>query len=251
MKRLGRFLGAIPGSRFFGERNEIEMTSTILFVLYALSGHPRAQETKIRIPLAGDIDEVTFDSAQVPPSEVKRWIRLSPNVGPYNNYLVPENIELCKSDDTRYEGCGKEQEGVNLHNAQLNLDTIRGRIRALDPDRYPADLKEVVVYVRRIQSFALWAETQKLAFVESGDVSILESTFTGGIDPKRSCGTVLDRITKAENQAERSKLARFDWFNCVLEVQKQRIGEYPQGAWEKFLADHGIREHFIQEEVND
>ena len=71
------------------------------------------------------------------------------------------------------------------------------------------------------------------------------------INPQVSCGMVLKRIAKAQSHAEQSKLARFDWFNCVLSVEQQRIGEYPQGAWEKFLANHGIREHYIEEDVDD
>lgn len=210
----------------------------------------KAQETTIHIPLVMGVDEVTFDATRLSPAEVKHWMQLSPNVGQDNGYLTPENIELCDSNDPRYEGCGKEQEHVNFHNAQLNIDRIRKRIGNLDPNRYPPDMSSVVLYVRRIQSFGLWRDTQLLAFEKSGDLSVLESQFDG-INPKVSCSKVLDRIRNAEGHAEASHLGRFDWFNCVWHAESKQIGEYPKSAWEKFLSAHGIREHYIEEKVED
>ncbi len=208
------------------------------------------QTITIRIPLAGDIDEVTFDPSRVSPEEVKRWIQFSPNVGSYNGFLIPENVELCDSSDPRYEGCGKTQKQVNFHNAQLNIDKIRERNDHLDPSYYPADLSTVVLYVKRIQMFGLWRDTQLLTFEKRGRLPILGSKFEG-INPKLSCGTILTRIAKAETRQKRSQLARFDWSNCVWDAEKEQIGPFPKEAWQKFLANHGIREHYIQEAPSD
>lgn len=225
------------------------MTSITLFIVCALASSADPQWT-IRIPCAGDIDEVTFDSSQLSPAEVERWMQLSPEVSRYNHYRFPEKFEQCPLDDPQYEGCGKEQVRVNLHNARLNLDKIQHRIRDLDPKRYPAELSEVVLYLRAIQSFSLQAETQRLAFATTGDASALESQFDD-INPKLVCGTILERIRSAKREAEASALSWADWSNCVSNGEIKRIGEYPTEAWEKFLAAHGIREHFIEEEVVD
>ncbi len=223
------------------------MPPLTLVALWALSWF---QAETIRIPARIGTDEVTFDPSRVSALDVRRWIQLSPIVGGDNGYLIPENIELCYSNDPRYEGCGKEQEGVNVHNAQLNIDKIQKRIRTLDTYHYPADLEKVVSYVRSIQSFGLWRNTQLIAFERRGDLSVLESPL-GGINPKLSCGPVLDRIAKAKSHSEASHIARFDWSNCVTEAQREKIGEYPRDEWEKFLADHAIREHYIQEDITD
>lgn len=148
-----------------------------------------AKAATIRIPLAGDVDEVTFDSSQLSPTEVERWMQLSPNVGPYNGFLIPENVELCDASDPRYRGCGKEQEHLDFHNAQLNTDKIRMRIRDLDPAQYPPDLSKVVLYLRDVQYFGLWRNTQLVAFERHGDLSVLESHFDG-INPRVSSNDV-------------------------------------------------------------
>ncbi len=223
------------------------MTYAILLVLCAFSS---VQANTIRILARIGVDEVTFDPGRVSALEVRRWIQLSPIVGGDNGYLVPEVLEQCPLDDPRYVGCGKEQESVNFHNAQLNLDKIRQRIRDLDSDHYPADLKDVVLYIRRIQSFWLWRETQRLAFVKSADLAALESEFEE-INPKLTCREVLDRIRNAKSPAETFQLVRVDWSNCMWHAEQRQVGEYPQSTWEKFLADHGIREHYIEEEVDD
>jgi hypothetical protein len=222
------------------------MTSVILFMVCALVNNPKPQRTTIRMPCVSCIYEVTFDSSQLSPAEVKRWMQLSPEISPYNDYQLPERLESCFLDDPRYQGCGKEQVRVNFHNAQLNLAKIRHRIRDLNPKRYPADLSEVVLYLRAIQSFGLHAGTQRLAFARTGDVSALESEFDR-INPKLVCGTVLERIRSATSEAETSSLSRRDWSNCVWSAEIKRIGDYPTKAWEKFLAAHGIREHYVEE----
>lgn len=221
------------------------MPPVTLVALWALSWF---QAETIRIPAKIGVDEVTFDPSRVSALEVTRWIQLSPNLD--NFYLFPEVLEQCFAGDPRYQGCRKEQEALNLHNAQLNLDRITRRIHDLDSNHYPADLSEVVAYVKRIQSFALWKETQRLAFVKSGDLSALRSEFEG-LDARLSCGTVVDRIGNAGSRAEARKLARFDLANCLWKAEMRQLGEYPKQAWEKFLTNHGIREHYIEDEISD
>ena len=95
------------------------------------------QAITIRIPLAGDIDEVTFDPSRVSPEEVKRWIQILAECRLLQRLSDSQNVELCDSSDPRYEGCGKTQKQVNFHNAQLNIDKIRERTDHLDPSYYP------------------------------------------------------------------------------------------------------------------
>jgi hypothetical protein len=213
-----------------------------------------AQVTSIRIPLAGDVDKVTFDSSNVSPDDVNRWMQLSPNVGNYNEYLIPEILDMCFSDDPRYQGCvagrAGEEDHVNVHNAQLNIDRIRRRISELEPSRYPAGLYEIVSYVRKIQLFGLWREEAKFTFIKAEDISALETPFEE-LDPKSICGLVLNSIRNAKNRSEASHLARFEWSNCVTDAEMKRVGPYPQKAWEDFLATNFIREHVIREKINE
>jgi hypothetical protein len=213
-----------------------------------------AQVTSIRIPLAGDVAKVTFDSSKVSPDDVGRWMQLSPNVGNYNEYLIPENLDVCFADDARYQGCvagrAGEEHRVNFHNAQLNIERIRRRISELETTRYPAGLFEIVSYVRKIQSFGLWRDEQIFSFLKTEDTSALEIPFEE-LDPKSICSPVLNSIRNAKNRSEASHLARFEWSNCVTDAEMKRVSPYPQKAWQDFLAANFIKEYVIREKIDE
>jgi hypothetical protein len=223
------------------------MKATSLFVLW-LVVYPHT--TTIRILAGIGRIEITFDQTRVSPSEVRRWFQLSPIAGWDNNYLLPEEVDQCLTDDPRYEGCGKGVEVISLHNTQLTLDRIRKRIRGLDPKKYPKDLEEVVVYARGIQSFGLWVDTQLMTFKETGDASVLKARFSG-VDPNVVCRAAVERIGRARSKTEAFHLARYGWRNCIWVEERKRIGEYPKAAWEKFLKNHGIQEHYVEEFPDD
>ena len=77
--------------------------ATVL-LLAVITASAQAPQSAIRIPLAGDVAKVTFDSSKVSSDDVRRWMQLSPNVGNYNEYLIPENLDMCFADDARYQG---------------------------------------------------------------------------------------------------------------------------------------------------
>jgi hypothetical protein len=194
------------------------------------------QETTIRIPLSSEeIDEVTFDATRVSGTDVRRWILLS-EYGPYSEADV--GIELCAwvppSESARIQ--------KKIHLAHATLGELRERIRDLDEAHYPAELAEVVSYLKRQRSFWLWLESQKLAFVETGDLGALQTAFDE-IDPKSTCGTILEGIRNAKDQKTAWHLAFFDWHSCVSRASEKRRGPYPKNAWQSFLAAYGISEN--------
>lgn len=222
------------------------MEGAILFLTSLAAFMVGGRTTTIRIPHVFGTDVITFDPSRVSPAELRRWLRISPVLGTENNYVVPEDVNLCKSDDTRYEGCGKEQTTLNFHNAQLNIDAIRRRIHELeDPAQYPPDLSEVVSYLRHVQSFGLWSDTRLLEFAKTGRVSALESKFSG-IDPRVICPGTLRDIAHTTDPAAAFQKAWHDWYNCLWSAELAKIGQYPQRAWERFLSAHGIAEHDVQ-----
>ena len=224
------------------------MTVRILFLVSVLVGSARAQETTMRISLAFGNDDITFNSTRVSPAEVNRWMQLSPYIGIENNYLTPESIDQVMGYLPGEVGCGSRG-GVKPRGAELALGRIRQRVRDLDPDHYPTNLAKVVLYVRRIQSFALWADTQLLSFVKTCDLPALESEFDG-ISPRSGCGGALGRIAKAKGGFEAYGWARSAWADCVWGAEMKQIGPYPKDAWQCFLSAHGIREHFIADAVD-
>ena len=220
----------------------------VLLMICGFTPLIHAEETTLRFEVWPMVIDVTFDRNRLTVEDVNRWMQLRDLISNENGFQVPFVLEQCFKDDPRYDSCGEGPTSININNARLNLDKIRTLIDRLDPKRFPTDLLPVVRYLTQIQEFALWKETQRLAFFQTGNASQLETPFQN-INPKASCGVALARIHGATDKEQALQLVRHDWANCVWAEERKQLGPYPQKAWEIFLVAHGIREHVFQTEV--
>ena len=223
------------------------MVSLVITCALLVAGTP--QESTIRIELPALVDEVTFNQGATFADDVRRFMQLSPNVSAFNGYLVPESLELCKADDARYRGCGTQTGYFSLHNAKLNLESIRKRIESLSGNDYPVELSPIVAYLKNIQQFALWRGNQELRYFQTGDLSALEAQFDA-INPKIACTNELENIRGADKRTG-DRIVRFDWSNCLWKAEMDKVGPYPKEAWQAFLVAHAIREKPIEESPNE
>ena len=222
------------------------MGTILIFCLITLTCH--AQEMTLRFGAWPMVINVTFDASRVPAADVNRWMQLADYISNENGYQVPPALEDCPSNDARYTPCDGGV-SINPTNARLNLLKIQAAIGDLDTKRFPADLAPVVAYLRQIQEFALWKESKRFEFFQTGNSARLESSFHD-IAPKLSCRSELLAIRAALSKQEAEGLARHDWGNCVLREEMKKLGSYPQRDWESFLSAHGIREEIKQEDLN-
>jgi hypothetical protein len=221
------------------------MFSVFVVLSIALSATPGQQQT-VEYKLPGGFDRVTYDSSLIQRNDLDRVMEISPVLSKFNFMTVPEEVELCKSEDKRYKGCGTDRH-FNLDNAKLNLDSISDRIKRLDPENYPPELKPVAEYLRKLQSLSLWREQQKLEFDKTDNWTLLEAS-NGSIDPKASCDTSISKIRNSSDRATRVRIARHDWSNCVWAAITSELGPYPKKDWDLFLNNHGITEQEINTE---
>jgi hypothetical protein len=212
-----------------------------IVILGVLFMAPISEKT-ISFKLPGRVDNVTFDPARVSEADLRKWIQLSPEVSEMNFNRVPEGIEMCR--DTREKRCSTDKNSPEFAaNARHNLQNIARRIKYLQTETFPEELRPVVTYFQRIQEFALWSETQRLKFLQTNEKSVLEEPFEN-IDPKRQCFAEIGLISSTRDPEKHWELVRTDWHNCVLKAS--RIGEYPTAEWNTFLQKYGIREHVVE-----
>jgi hypothetical protein len=205
-------------------------------------------EASLEIPIPGGRDRITYDSANTSKTEVEKWVRLSPNVSPFNYYMIPESLELCIDGDPIYEPCGtRNLSSPNfLFNANVNLRKIRDRISGLRPTEYPASLRTVVFYLRQQQSLHLQAEENRLNYYQSHDRKFLSAPISQ-IDVKTQCDRAIAEIKQAsETQAYR--LTSKEWSNCVNNAIQSRVGVYPSDDWKRALNQLRIEERLIEDE---
>jgi hypothetical protein len=187
--------------------------------------------------------KVAFDPSIVPKEVVIGWVQLSPEMSSMNGLGVSDSLETCIASRKEYKPCGsRDPWSVNFfYNAGINLQKIRNRIRHLRSSFYPEELRPIAHYLERVQQFWLWKETQRLAFYRTWNITELERPYDQ-INPKSECSTLLDEIAQARDRRQKYQLSQHDWWNCVWDAERVRIGDYPQADWDRFLLHYQIQE---------
>lgn len=196
--------------------------------------------------LRGDY-KVTFDAAAIAEEQVRQLVRLSPHVSGWESYAVAPRLELCRTGDPAYRDCGwGSVAAANFTwNARVNLENGARLLDTLDGLRYPGELEPVVQYSKRSLAFSLWLEQTRLEFYRTWDVDVLTRTYEG-VSPAAGCAHVLDALGQARAPDDKYHLAAYAWHNCVNDLYRSRLGEYPLDAWDAFVRAHGIREHVLE-----
>lgn len=193
-----------------------------------------------------NVDRVIFDDSKMQEQDVLRWFRLSPTVAAYNDYLVPPSVLDCPVKDRRYIDCEKRPVIPLPSNAQVNIARIEAVLKDLRNGDYPVELEEPRAYLTELQDFFLWRNKVLFEFIGTGKPDVLEAAY-GSLNPSASCGAVLGKIRGERTAEGRFRLASVDWANCVWNVERLKVGEYPQKAWAAFLKKYSIREEPIPE----
>jgi|SRR5712692_3056813 len=223
----------------------------LLAVFLCLAGSDSGSQRTITVSVLTGHDRITFNTARLSEKEVRRWIRLSPNISNSNGYLVPESLELCIEGHPEYRECGtRDWKAKNfIFNANVNLQKTRERIKELDEASYPLELRRVVSYLKTIQEDDLFFQSQLLKFVQDGRTENLGTSFDG-IDPGQQCSAEIVKICNASDKDASYRLAYYGWWSCVNRALRAKIGKYPEADWKEFLHRYSIREEFIEEDVD-
>jgi hypothetical protein len=223
----------------------------LLAVLLFFAGADSESQHTITVPVLIGHDRITFNTGRMTEKEVRRWIRLSPNISNSNSYLVPESLQLCVERYPEYSECGtRDWTAKNFtFNANVNLQKMRERIRELDAASYPRELRRVVSYLKTIQEDNLFFQSQLLKFVQDWRTENLATPFDG-IDPGQQCSAEIVRIRTAPDKDAAYRLASKEWWNCVNHVLRAKVGNYPEADWSEFLHQYSIREELIDEDVD-
>jgi hypothetical protein len=223
----------------------------LLALFLCFAGSDSESQRTITVPVVTGHDRITFNAARLSEKEVRRWIRLSPNISSSNSYLVPESLQLCVEKYPEYRECGtRDWTAKNfIFNANVNLQKIRERVKELDEASYPRELRGVVSYLKTIQEDNLFFQSQLLKFVQEGRTENLATSFDS-IDPGQQCSAEIVKIRTASGKDAAYRLASKEWWNCVNRALRAKIGKYPEADWKEFLHRYSIREEFIEEDVD-
>jgi hypothetical protein len=189
----------------------------ILLIAFAAAVSSTNQVT-LRIPLQPgpepeEIAVVTFDAGRVSAEELKRWMLLHENS--YFHTPMFGYYPECKPSD--------------IPKLEEEIKKTEQMVNELDPSKYPAELTDVVRYLKDLQSFWLWMTQQELAFRKSGK---LPQTEYSGVDlgcqvpaSKDLCDQIVYR-----------------WRTCANHAMAKKLGSYPKEKWKAFLDSFGIQE---------
>jgi hypothetical protein len=196
--------------------------------------------------LRGDY-KVTFDTAAIAEDDMRRLVLLSPHLHGWQSYAVAPRLELCRAGDPAYRDCDWASVAAAdfTWNARANLEKGARLLETLDGLRYPRELEPVVQYSKRSLAFSLWLEQTRFDFYRTGDLDVLRRTYEG-VSPAAGCGPVLEALGEARAPDDKHHLTAHAWHNCVNDLYRRRLGEYPLHAWEAFVRAHGILEAVLE-----
>lgn len=200
------------------------------FMLLVLALPVSAKQVTMRIPLESgpepeEIVIVTFDDNRILPADIKRWM------------LVHENGYYSTPAIGSHQNCKAEA----IPQIQQETEKTRRMVSELDPNQFPPELSNVVMYLKDLQSLWLWVEEQELEFVQSSKPPDLDYK---GID-LASCQ---QHFRDARNGQACQVFS--DWHSCTNELVQAKLGRYPAQNWEAFLAAYGIQEK-VESTIDD
>jgi hypothetical protein len=192
---------------------------------------------------------LTFDPSRISRAQLKKLYELSPQL--YWRLALPPDLHLCVKGDREYLPCGTRNlaDPNFLANAEVNLRKGHRILQSLENLPFPPELAPVVEYVKRSAAFVVCLQKSQLAFYTTWDPTALLAV-CNGINPAAECPSILDRMNSLDSKWDKYNQAGYALHNCINGAFRKRLGEYPIDAWQRFLAAYGIKETFLDDEIN-
>jgi hypothetical protein len=206
-----------------------------------------AHQTMVLPTLLGEY-HLTYDNRKVTEAELKPLVILSPHLAGWNSLAVTPRLERCVVGESDYLDCRDRsvRSPTFLWNARVNLKRGVATLDNLRTIRAPVELEPVVTWLQSSLAFSLWLEETKLDFYQSGDVNVLRRRY-GELDPARGCSAALEQVERGVAVSNTQyDMVVLPWHNCVNDLFRRRLGDYPIAAWQRFLAKWGIQERVVE-----
>jgi hypothetical protein len=220
----------------------------VLVMIVLLSSPMLAEEVTVNIRFPGGVDKIQFDDTRFSESEIRTiFTHLSPELAPFQGYMLPEQLELCIAGDERYKPCGtRDIRSPNfLLNAEVNIRTSEERLDELKHMALPEELKLVQKYLEEFLGYGLRLERCRLEYYRTWNENVLESC--DALEGAKECDAIAKKAAVVTDRLEKYKLARYDWYSCVVNHKNAQLREYPEQAWRKFLETYGIKETVFED----
>jgi len=216
-----------------------------LLLLLAPSAGDAAARTLVLPTLYGEY-HLAFDDRRIAETELRALVVLSPHLAGWTSLAVAPRLERCVAGEAAYLDCTRASDSPRfLWNARVNLDAGAATLRRLGELRAPAELEPVLAWLRRSLAFSLWLEETKLEFYRSRDTAVLTRRYETA-EPARGCAPALAAVRRAPTRQAQDDLVALDWHNCVNDLGRRDIADYPLPAWRRFLTAWEISERLVE-----
>jgi hypothetical protein len=212
-------------------------TAVVMACLLALPLVASASHQTMVLPTLLGEYHLTYDNRKVSEADLKPLVILSHHLAGWNSIAVTPRLERCVVGETEYLDCRDRSvrsptflwnARVNLKRGVATLDSLRAMRRR--PSRSGRHLAAVLA---RLQPVA--GET-KLEFYQTGDVNCCDAATASWIRRAR-VGTDAGRARRRRQQRA-VRHAGAPWHNCVNDLFRRRLGDYPIAAWQRLQVGH-------------
>ena len=220
----------------------------VLIVIVLLTSPLVAADVTISFRFPGGADKIEFENTKFSESQIRTILtHFSPELAVFNGYMLPEELEACTAGDKRYRPCGTRNiESPNfLHNAAVNVEISKERLKELTDMAPPEELKVVQKYLEEFFRYGLRLQKCRLEYYKTWDENLLESC--DALEEAKVCDVVAKKASFMTDRLQKYNLAQYDWPSCVVDQRDAQLGKYPEQAWKKFLETYGIKETVFED----
>ena len=217
----------------------------MLFLLFLAVAMNLAPQREMKFTDPGGEDVVTYP-ASFSTAEITAIMRLSPTLRMSDSYPIIRQVEMCIKEDPEYQACDSRgnRDKWFMRNAAINIRHMQLALSDIEHTPKIDGLDKVIRYERSLQVFYLQVNQAKLRFYTTESASSLDLTIEG-IESGTECKEELNRIKQASSRQVALELSRSDWYNCMNNKYRERIGSFPTDDWQKAIKRAGIKETYV------
>lgn len=218
----------------------------VLVMIVLLSSPMLAEEVTVNIRFPGGVDKIQFDDTRFSESEIRTiFTHLSPELAPFQGYMLPEQLETCIAGDHHYKACGTADiRSKNFFlNSEVNIKTTEEKLNELRDTLFSEELKVVQKYLAEFLGYGLRVQKCRLEYYRTWNADLLVSC--DAFEKAEVCNAIVKQAAAANDPLQRYKLVQFEWPTCVVNRKELQLGPYPEGVWNRFLETYGIKETVV------
>jgi hypothetical protein len=221
------------------------MRALILAVLLASPTLAFAKPAKVTLAAGNGELTLRFDTRKISEAELRAAAALAPESNP--DGMTTSTLETCRDAAGKAGSCAGPHTPAQpafLRDAEFTRTENAAKVAAAAARVVAKELEPAKEWLRKDAAFYAGLEERKLAFYKSWKTADLTPAIEG-VDGAKACAAIVAQIDAAASHDAKYELVHNTWHNCMNELQRAAMGDYPAAPWKAFLKAKGVKARFV------